>query len=175
MPIRFSKKQKHGVFSPFKAFKSYPPKFSIIPTFFFLTTDQNSRCIKNTYHSQDNKSEPKSTKIEVQGEKLPGFSGFPSFHLETLKWTFSRVRASDLYGSFRQFLTMFAQMFEYVMYVMPADLQNGTATLDAISHLSSCCYFFFLLSGKCQGPSPILVEKRYQGRSGLQIGRVKGN
>ena len=40
---------------------------------------------------------------------------------------------SALKGSFRQFLTIFAQMFEYVIYVIPAALQNGTAAVDAIS------------------------------------------
>jgi hypothetical protein len=52
------------------------------------------------------------------------------------KWTFSRVRASVLKGSLRQFLTIFAHMFEYDMYVIPAALQNGTAADDISLSLS---------------------------------------
>ena len=74
---------------------------------------------------------------DEEEKELLGFWGFPSAHLETEKWTFSRVRASDLWGSLRQFLTRFAHMFEYVMYVIPAALQNGTAAFDAIFFLSS--------------------------------------
>ncbi|KAL2553827.1 Uncharacterized protein Fot_07446 [Forsythia ovata] len=51
------------------------------------------------------------------------------------KWTFSRVKASDRYGSLRHCLTRFAHRFEYVMYVIPAARQNGTAAFDAVFSL----------------------------------------
>lgn len=75
--------------------------------------------------------------------ELLGFCGLPSAHLETEKWTFSRLIASDLNGSLRQFLTRLAHMLEYDMYVIPADLQNGTAAVEAIETLISGCKFLF--------------------------------
>lgn len=52
---------------------------------------------------------------EREREILLGFWGLPSVHFEREKWTFSLVSASVLWGSFKQFLTRFAHMFEYVI------------------------------------------------------------
>lgn len=100
-----------------------------------------SKIKKKHFPRQKKKKENEIERGKKRRRDWLGFWGLPSAHFETEKWTFSRARASALWGSLRQFLTRLAQMLEYVMYVIPAALQNGTAAVIDIFF-----FFFFSLS-----------------------------
>lgn len=114
-----------------------------------LSTSKNKQKPKNPNGKKQLKNMDR-----VEKNNVLGFWGFPSSHFEIEKWTFSRVMASLLCGSLRQFLTRFAQMLEYVTYVIPAALQNGTAAFDAISLWMRVSVLKTMIESATQPPPP---------------------